>query len=184
MSIKDGAAETSVSRQVHGFQRALIIAALKYLADRRRPESGTRTLCLAVEEPELFQHPPQARTFAKVLRDPAGYHQVRRLTRDAGAEHPVTKVRQVTEDELCRSLEGLVKEEAEGRAERNGVNLGAEGITFVDVTGRDNLLLSRKRESVRNLGEEQRREKETAFEQQARKISGRVGPPGESGSVS
>ncbi|MEU4076347.1 ATP-dependent endonuclease [Streptomyces venezuelae] len=252
VSIKDGGAETSVYRQGHGFQRALIIAALKYLADRRRPEGGTRTLCLAVEEPELFQHPPQARTFAKVLRelvtssvegrtqvmyathspvfiDPAGYHQVRRLTRDAWAEHPVTRVRQVTEDELCRSLEGLVKEEAvrrrtgvamagslaeaffahaavlgegttdgallEGCAERNGINLGAEGITYVDVTGRDNLLLShailsamgvpchvvfdgdagmeeRKRESVRHLDEEKRTEKEAAFEQQARKISG------------
>ncbi|MGW6611901.1 ATP-dependent nuclease [Streptomyces erythrochromogenes] len=252
VSIKDGAAETSVSRQGHGFQRALIIAALKYLADRRRPLSGSRTLCLAVEEPELFQHPPQARTFAKVLRDlvtsspsgrtqvmyathspvfidPAGYHQVRRLTRDAGAEHPVTRVRQVTEDELCRSLEGLVKAEAvrrrtgvamagslaeaffahaavlgegttdgallEGCAERSQLNLGAEGITFVDVTGRDNLLLShailsamgvpchvvfdgdagmeeRKRESVQHFDEETRREKWAAFEQQARKISG------------
>ncbi|WP_329284490.1 AAA family ATPase [Streptomyces sp. NBC_00691] len=252
VSIRDGGAETSVYRQGHGFQRALIIAALKYLADRRRPEGGTRTLCLAVEEPELFQHPPQARTFAKVLRelvtssaegrtqvtyathspvfiDPAGYHQVRRLTRDAGAEHPVTRVRQVTEDELCRSLEGLVKEEAvrrrtgvamagslaeaffahaavlgegttdgallDGCAERNGINLGAEGITYVDVTGRDNLLLShailsamgvpchvvfdgdagmeeRKRESVRHFDDEKRAEKEAAFEQQARKISG------------
>lgn len=252
VSIRDGAAETSVSRQGHGFQRALIMAALKYLADCRRPESGTRTLCLVVEEPELFQHPPQARTFAKVLRDlvassptgrtqvmyathspvfidPAGYHQVRRLTRDVGTEHPVTRVRQVTEDGLCRSLEGLVKGEAirrrtgvamagslaeaffahaavlgegttdgallEGCAERNGVNLGAEGITFVDVTGRDNLLLShailsamgvpchvifdgdagmeeRKRMSVRKLDGESRKEKEAAFEQQARKISG------------
>ncbi|MFD7080462.1 TOPRIM nucleotidyl transferase/hydrolase domain-containing protein [Streptomyces sp. NPDC059918] len=84
----------------------------------------------------------------------------------------------------------------EGCAERNGVNLGAEGITFVDVTGRDNLLLShaicsamgipchvifdgdagleeRKRGSVRHLNRENRRErKEAAFEQQARKISG------------
>ncbi|MET9373903.1 AAA family ATPase [Streptomyces sp. NPDC002992] len=252
VSIKDGAAETSVYRQGHGFQRALIIAALKYLADRRRPEGGTRTLCLAVEEPELFQHPPQARTFAKVLRelvtsaaegrtqvmyathspvfiDPAGYHQVRRLTRDAGAEHPVTRVRQVTEDELCRSLEGLVKEEAvrrrtgvamagslgeaffahaavlgegttdgallEGCAERNGINLGAEGITYVNATGRDNLLLghailsamgvpchvvfdgdagmeARERGKAQHLDEERRREKEAALEQQARKISG------------
>ncbi|MFJ1563501.1 TOPRIM nucleotidyl transferase/hydrolase domain-containing protein [Streptomyces erythrochromogenes] len=83
----------------------------------------------------------------------------------------------------------------EGCAERNGVNLGAEGITFVDVTGRDNFLLShairsamsvpchvifdgdagleeRKRGSVRHLDGENRREKEAAFEQQARKITG------------
>ncbi|WP_030617910.1 AAA family ATPase [Streptomyces fulvoviolaceus] len=55
--------------QGHGFQRALIVAALKVLADRRRPVDGMRTLCLAIEEPELFQHPPQARAFAKVLRE-------------------------------------------------------------------------------------------------------------------
>jgi hypothetical protein len=72
VSIRDGAAETSVNRQGHGFQRALIIAALKYLADRRRPDDGARTFCLAIEEPELFQHPPQARTFAAVLRELVG----------------------------------------------------------------------------------------------------------------
>lgn len=135
VSIRDGAAETSVYRQGHGFQRALIIAALKYLADRRRPEDGTRTLCLAIEEPELFQHPPQARTFAKVLReliatspegrtqvmyathspvfiDPSGYHQIRRLCRAADQEHPVTQVWQATEDDLCQVLDGLVSADA------------------------------------------------------------------------
>lgn len=251
VSIKDGAAETSVHRQGHGFQRALIIAALKYLADRRRPTDGTRTLCLAIEEPELFQHPPQARTFAEVLRglvatspedrtqvmyathspvfiDPAGYHQIRRLSRDAGVAHPITRVWKASEEELCRSLSGLVKEEAirrrtgarltsslaegffahavvlgegttdgavlGGCAERNGINLGAEGVTFIDVNGRDSLLLShailsamgvpchvvfdgdegmleRKRESVQHLDDTKRKEKESQFEQEARKIS-------------
>ncbi|MET9891898.1 AAA family ATPase [Streptomyces sp. NPDC006465] len=131
VSIRDGAAETSVYRQGHGFQRALIIAALKYLSDCRRPEDGTRTLCLAIEEPELFQHPPQARTFAKVLRelvatspegrtqvmfathspvfiDPSGYHQIRRLCRAVDEEHPVTEVWQASEGDLCRALDGLV----------------------------------------------------------------------------
>ncbi|MEU3513506.1 AAA family ATPase [Streptomyces longwoodensis] len=131
VSIRDGAAQNSVYRQGHGFQRALIIAALKYLADRRSSAGGVRTLCLAIEEPELFQHPPQARTFAKVLRelvatsprgrtqimyaihnpvfiDPKGYHQIRRLSRDAGAEHPVTEVWQATEEDLCRVLDELV----------------------------------------------------------------------------
>ncbi|MGI3226099.1 AAA family ATPase [Streptomyces sp. GTA36] len=69
VSIKDGAAKTSVYRQGHGFQRALIIAALKLLAERMNPQDGTRTFCLAIEEPELFQHPPQAKTFASVLRE-------------------------------------------------------------------------------------------------------------------
>ena len=134
VSIKDGAAETSVYRQGHGFQRALIISALKLLAERSSPQGGTRTLCLAVEEPELFQHPPQARTFAEVLRglvasssgrtqamyathspvfvDPRNYHEIRRLSRDPAEAHPVTRVRQVSEAELCRSLEPRVSEEA------------------------------------------------------------------------
>lgn len=199
VSVRDGAAETSVHRQGHGFQRALIIAALKYLADRRRPEGDTRTLCLAIEEPELFQHPPQARTFAKVLRelvstspaertqvmyathspvflDPAGYHQIRRLCRAVGEAHPVTEVRQASQEDLCRALEGLVdastvKRRTVGRlagvfaegffahavvlvegkgdegvilgcAERAGINLGAEGISIVEVTGKDNLMIS------------------------------------------
>ncbi|MEV5354583.1 AAA family ATPase [Streptomyces sp. NPDC052693] len=250
VSIRDGAAETSVYRQGHGFQRALIIAALKFLADHRRPEDGTRTLCLAIEEPELFQHPPQARTFAKVLRelvanspegrtqvmyathspifiDPSGYHQIRRLCRAPGQEHPVTEVWQASEDELCQALDGLIDADAvkrrtgvtmasafaegffahavvlvegatdgavvTGCARRMGIDLGAEGISVIDVGGRDNMPLchavltalgvpchvvfdgdsgmaERKRQGVAFLPEEKRREKELAFEQAARKI--------------
>lgn len=136
VSIKDGAAETSVHRQGHGFQRALIIGALKLLSERRRPEAGTRTLCLAVEEPELFQHPPQARTFAEVLRglvasspdgrtqvmyathnpvfiEPRSYHEIRRLGRDGAEDHPVTQVRKISEPELIQSLpDDLVSEKS------------------------------------------------------------------------
>ncbi|MFG2419651.1 ATP-dependent endonuclease [Streptomyces sp. NPDC048448] len=249
VSIRDGAAHTSVHRQGHGFQRALIIAALKYLSDSRRPADGMRTLCLAIEEPELFQHPPQARTFAKVLRelvatsprgrtqvtyathnpvfiDPKGYHQIRRLCRAIGEQHPVTQVWQATEENLCRALDGLVDKKVirsrtegtlggalaegffanavvlvEGRgdegvitgcADRSGINLGADGISVIEVSGKDNLMISdalfsalgvpcyvvfdgdagmeeRKRESVRHLIPHQRQEKEQEFERQARK---------------
>jgi predicted ATP-dependent endonuclease of OLD family len=208
-----------------------------------------RTLCLAIEEPELFQHPPQARTFAKVLRelvatspqgrtqvtyathnpvfiDPKGYHQIRRLCRAAGEEHPLTEVWQATEEDLCRALDGLVDKKVirsraegtlggalaegffahavvlvEGRgdegvitgcADRSGINLGAEGISVIEVNGKDNLMISdalfsalgvpcyvvfdgdagmeeRKRESVRHLIPQQRQEKEQEFERQARR---------------
>ncbi|UKL06969.1 MULTISPECIES: ATP-dependent nuclease [unclassified Streptomyces] len=127
ITVRDGAAQTSVHRQGHGFQRALIIAALKYLALQRRPEGGTRTLCLAIEEPELYQHPPQARTFAEVLRalveespagltqvmyathnpvfiEPRSYHEIRRLSCDGAEAHPVTRVWQVSEPELIQVL--------------------------------------------------------------------------------
>ncbi|MGW5562202.1 ATP-dependent nuclease [Streptomyces tendae] len=248
VSVRDGAAQTSVYRQGHGFQRALIIAALKYLADRRSSAGGVRTLCLAIEEPELFQHPPQARTFAKVLRelvatspqgrtqimyathnpvfiDPKGYHQIRRLSRAAGAEHPVTEVWQATEEDLCRVLDRLVdkkviRSRAEGTlggalaegffahavvlvegggdegvitgcAERSGINLGAEGVSVIQVSGKDNLMLSdalfsalgvpchvvfdgdagmeeRKRESVSHRDPHEREKAERKVEEQAR----------------
>lgn len=249
VSVRDGAAETSVHRQGHGFQRALIIAALKYLADRRRPNDGTRTLSLAIEEPELFQHPPQARTFAKVLRevvamspagrtqvmyathspifiDPNGYHQIRRLSRAPGHEHPVTEVWQATENDLCRALDGLVDADVirrrtagkltssfsegffahavvlvegtgdegvlTGCAERAGVSLGAEGISVIEVSGKDNLMLSHalftalgvpchvvfdgdarkeeaKRDSVQKLVPEQRRKVEDDIAREAQR---------------
>ena len=62
---------TDLSRQGHGFQRTFIIAALEYLAQVAANEDTTQdrpTLLLAIEEPELYQHPPRARHFANTLR--------------------------------------------------------------------------------------------------------------------
>ncbi|MGW5095634.1 ATP-dependent nuclease [Streptomyces nodosus] len=197
VSIRDGAALTPVRRQGHGFQRALIIAALRYLSECRRPETGTRSLCLAVEEPELFQHPAQTRVFAQVLRnlvesaqdqtqvmyathspvfiDPSDYQQVRRLYRVATGEHPEVCLRELTEEQLRQSLDGYVNERSIARrgttryvknlaealfadvavvvegatdegvllafAERQGLNLGAEGICVLNAEGKDNMIL-------------------------------------------
>ena len=59
--------------QGHGLQRALVIALLHELAETA-PHSGiesgatdARSLVLAIEEPELYQHPLQARTLAASL---------------------------------------------------------------------------------------------------------------------
>jgi putative ATP-dependent endonuclease of OLD family len=68
MAIVDALSETSIDRQGHGFQRALLIGALKLLAERREGDSTGSIITLAIEEPELFQHPTQARVFASVLR--------------------------------------------------------------------------------------------------------------------
>jgi putative ATP-dependent endonuclease of OLD family len=61
---------TALVRQGHGFQRTFIIAVLEYLAeaatDNRADDKPT--LFLAIEEPELYQHPPRARHFARTLR--------------------------------------------------------------------------------------------------------------------
>ncbi|OSP44758.1 ATP-dependent endonuclease [Streptomyces sp. 13-12-16] len=197
VSIRDGAALTPVRRQGHGFQRALIIAALTYLSECRRPESGTRSLCLAIEEPELFQHPAQTRVFAQVLRslvatagdrtqvmyathspvfiDPSHYQQVRRLYRVTGGEHPDVGLRTLGEEQLRTALDGHVDERSIARrgttryvkdlaealfsdvavlvegvtdeavllafAERQGRNLGAEGICVLSTEGKNNMML-------------------------------------------
>jgi putative ATP-dependent endonuclease of the OLD family len=67
VAVIDGSTETKVERQGHGFQRALLISALQVLAESNTAAAES-SICLAIEEPELFQHPVQAQTFAKVLR--------------------------------------------------------------------------------------------------------------------
>lgn len=102
VAVMDGTTETAVERQGHGFQRTLLISALQLLA-QSGAASAEGVICLAIEEPELYQHPIQAQTFAKVLRalaedtgkriqvayathspyfiEARNFHQVRRLTR-------------------------------------------------------------------------------------------------------
>ncbi|HSH85711.1 MAG TPA: ATP-dependent endonuclease [Methylophilus sp.] len=107
VGILDGNTETAVDRQGHGFQRTLLISALQLLAQSTAADTEG-VICLAIEEPELFQHPIQAQAFAKVLRSLAEdeskriqvtyathsqyfieakyFDQVRRLTRKSGPE--------------------------------------------------------------------------------------------------
>jgi len=60
----EGAFEGQLSRFGHGLQRSFLLALLQELA-----ESGDQgpTLILGCEEPELYQHPPQARHLSNVL---------------------------------------------------------------------------------------------------------------------
>lgn len=60
---------TDLGRQGHGFQRAFVISVLEYLTDAEPTEDGgdRPTLFLAIEEPELYQHPPRARHFFQTL---------------------------------------------------------------------------------------------------------------------
>lgn len=55
-----------LARLGHGMQRSFLVAILQELASSTGEDSGP-TLLLAVEEPELYQHPPQARHFAGAL---------------------------------------------------------------------------------------------------------------------
>lgn len=129
VSILDGQTETPVERQGHGFQRTLLISALQMLA-QSGAAGDNGVICLAIEEPELFQHPIQAQTFAKVLRtlaeDPdkriqvtyathspyfieaQKFHQVRRMTRSTGATPEVT-VHWATLDQVKQRLDNVIK---------------------------------------------------------------------------
>jgi predicted ATP-dependent endonuclease of OLD family len=66
----EGAFEGDLVRFGHGLQRSYLLALLQELAsadDRDAP-----TLILGCEEPELYQHPPQARHLASVLQTLSG----------------------------------------------------------------------------------------------------------------
>ena len=128
VAVLDGSTETAVERQGHGFQRTILISALQLLA-QSGAASAEGVICLAIEEPELFQHPIQAQAFAKVLRslveDPdkciqvtyathspyfleaRHFNQVRRLTRSAD-ETPVVSVHYATVADVKAKLNGIV----------------------------------------------------------------------------
>lgn len=128
VAVLDGSTATVVERQGHGFQRTLLISALQLLA-QSGVASAEGVICLAIEEPELFQHPIQAQAFAKVLRSLAEdsskriqvtyathspyflearhFDQVRRLTRSAD-ENPAVAVHFATIDGVKAKLIGTV----------------------------------------------------------------------------
>ncbi|MGN6151437.1 MAG: ATP-dependent nuclease, partial [Lysobacteraceae bacterium] len=128
IGVLDGTNETAVERQGHGFQRTLLISALQLLA-QSGAASADGVICLAIEEPELFQHPIQAQTFAKVLRslaEDAGkriqttyathspyfiearhFDQVRRLTRSTDAI-PIVTVHLATVSDVKARLSGVM----------------------------------------------------------------------------
>jgi predicted ATP-dependent endonuclease of OLD family len=62
----DGAFSGALTRFGHGLQRSYLLALLQLIATDEQGSEGP-TLILGVEEPELFQHPPQARHLAEVL---------------------------------------------------------------------------------------------------------------------
>jgi len=57
----------SLSRMGHGLQRSYLLALLQELAGSEAPNAPT--LILGCEEPELYQHPPQARHLADVFAE-------------------------------------------------------------------------------------------------------------------
>lgn len=139
LRVADDGLNTIVGRQGHGFQRALLIAVVQQLAavtatgghhgDDTQPEQALPTppaLVLALEEPELYQHPLQARHFAATLAalvdqagapvqvcyathsehfvDPAHYDRLRRFQRRPNTPWPQSQVTQATVDRVVARL--------------------------------------------------------------------------------
>lgn len=70
--LEDDGLEGDIASKGHGLQRAYVMAALQALAEveserAAREEQAERGLLLAVEEPELYQHPAQARHIARTF---------------------------------------------------------------------------------------------------------------------
>lgn len=135
VKIDDHGTKTDISRQGHGFQRSLLIAALKLLAQRGAANKDSSVIYLAIEEPELFQHPTQAKSFATVLRrlaenhsagmqvgyathspyfvEPTYFDQVRRVQRTVSEVHgPRVTVNEASMDAVTEELDGYLLESA------------------------------------------------------------------------
>lgn len=65
-TMAEGDFQGAIARFGHGFQRSYLLTLLQELAGLA--SGSAPTLILGCEEPELYQHPPQARHLANVLR--------------------------------------------------------------------------------------------------------------------
>jgi predicted ATP-dependent endonuclease of OLD family len=111
----------------HGLQRSYLLALLQELADSDAPDAPT--LVLGCEEPELYQHPPQARHLADVFGELAqGNNQILVTTHSPlfvsgdgfentrivyqRAANAGSEVRGLTFDRLCTRLRTVAGEDA------------------------------------------------------------------------
>lgn len=75
-SVSEDGVLTDIARQGHGVQRAMIMALLQTHDEHQRRSATaqvegdeTAHICLLIEEPELYQHPPRARLFRRLLKN-------------------------------------------------------------------------------------------------------------------
>ncbi|SLM94309.1 predicted ATP-dependent endonuclease, OLD family [Brachybacterium faecium] len=160
VEIKKGKIRTNVEGQGHGFQRTLLVAALQVLANTG-PAGSDGTICLAIEEPELFQHPLQERAFARVLRelsvsrdsqvqvayathsptfvDPQNFEEIRRVTQSS-VTSSAPSVKSTTTDTIRDKVAGIIDPDVFDRqvsqviSDRLPVALFAERVLVVEGT--------------------------------------------------
>jgi hypothetical protein len=122
--------EGELARFGHGMQRSFMLTLLQELASTAGQNAPT--LILAIEEPELYQHPPQARYLAELLHDlasdnsqivvcshsplfiPGDDFETVRVVRDSGAPSS-SSVSRLSYGDLADTLhaagQGLLKEQ-------------------------------------------------------------------------
>jgi putative ATP-dependent endonuclease of OLD family len=110
-----------IARLGHGLQRSYLVALLQELAEQKG-EASQPTLILGFEEPELYQHPPQAKYLRTVLEglsangsqvlitthrphmvSSQGFINVRRVTKERSVE-PASRARQATYEQVAELL--------------------------------------------------------------------------------
>jgi hypothetical protein len=113
----EGSFEGELARFGHGLQRSYLLALLQELASS--DDADAPRLILGCEEPELYQHPPQARHLSNVLQELSeansqiivsthspyfvsgrGFESVRMVRRDHAAKH--SKITQITFDRISQ----------------------------------------------------------------------------------
>ena len=128
----DGAFVGSLARMGHGLQRSYLLALLQELAGSELDDAPT--LILGCEEPELYQHPPQARHMADVFVDLVqennqiivtthsplfvsgeGFENVRLVC--ANGREAGTKVKALTFQGLCTRIREILGEDPQQRTE-------------------------------------------------------------------
>ncbi len=127
--IGDGDFMGEIARAGHGLQRVFLVTILHELVGNE--QTGGPRLLLGIEEPELYQHPPQAQHLADVLErlaKPANNSQVIvtthspyfvsskafehvRMVRKANGQR-ISKVSQMTYEKLSRRLSSALSEES------------------------------------------------------------------------
>ncbi len=133
LRISDAGFETDVGRQGHGVQRSLLMALVQQLSATSQEEEdvGGPGLLLLIEEPELYQHPLQARHLASSLRqlgraggapiqvlyathsehfvDATSFETLRRFAKRSYASgHPTARVTEATLDGVAERLDGVI----------------------------------------------------------------------------
>ena len=128
----DGDFIGNVARMGHGLQRSYLLALLQELASSESPDAPT--LILGCEEPELYQHPPQARHLSDVFAQLAegnnqllvtthsplfvsgdGFENVRLVRSDAADTG--TNVANLSFDALCAKIREARGEDTERKLE-------------------------------------------------------------------